>query len=102
MICLNLLLDDISHTLPALDSNSGLLQTGGLRERGVEDFVQLFKCSVLSLNVEEVDENSLESIPGDVKEVEPPFNIAETDWSSILVEERGNVYPAVVELARYT
>lgn len=75
--------------------DGGLLQTGSLREGGIEDLVQLFKCSVLGLDVEKVDEGSLEGIPADVKEVELPLDIAETDWGSVLVEERGNVHPAI-------
>lgn len=66
-----------------------------LGEWSIEDLIQLFQGPILSLNVEEVDETSLEEIPGDVEEVELPFDVSETNRGDVLIEERGNVYPAV-------
>lgn len=69
----------------------GLLQTGGLREWSIEDLVQFFEGSVLSFDVEEVDENCLEGIPGDVEEVEPPLD-CQTVKTGSTSDWRGETY----------
>lgn len=79
-----------------LDRNRDSLQTSSLGEWSIEDLTHLFEGPILSFNVEEEDETSLEEIPGDVEEVELPFNVSETDRGDVLIKERCNVYPAVL------
>lgn len=92
---LDLLFCDIRDAV-GVDDDRGSLQTGGLRERGVEDGVELFERSVLGLDEEEVDEDGLADVPSDVEEVELPLDVAEADWRDVLVEEGRDVDPAVL------
>lgn len=65
------------------DNNNMLLQRFLLGVGGVEDLVDLLEGSALGLDKEEVDENDLENIPGDVQVIKAPLDTLPGDGDGV-------------------
>ena len=65
------------------DNNNMRLQRLLLGVGGVEDLVDLFEGSAFGLDKEEVDEDDLENIPGDVQVVEAPLDTLPCDGDGV-------------------